>query len=123
ELTVIHCLHIHDRASGRNLRFSEGRYADGSPARRDGSIEDGVRLLMEGDVCGHNIIGYDLKVLRKMFPWFRVTGRVVDTMVHARLIWTDLKERDSNAIKLNRRHPMFTGKMVGAHTLEAWGFR
>lgn len=124
ELTVIHCLHIRDRKTGRKMRFSGGRYADGTPARRDGSVEDGVRLLQEAEaICGHNIIGFDLKALLKLYPWFAPRGRVVDTLVAARLIWTDLKDRDANAIKLNRRHPMFTGKMVGAHTLEAWGFR
>jgi len=124
ELTKIHCLHILDRTTGSRKRYSGGVYSDGSPAGRDGSIEDGVRLLMEAEaICGHNIIGFDLKAIRKVYPWFQPKGRVIDTLVWARLIWTDLMDRDSLAIKKRLRPPEFTGKMVGAHSLEAWGFR
>lgn len=123
-MTVIHCLHIKDRRTGRRMRFSSGRYADGTPARRDGTVEEGVRMLMEADcIVGHNIIGFDLLAIRKLFPWFAPKGRIIDTLVWARLIWTNLKEIDSDAIKRRKRPAEFTGKMVGAHTLEAWGFR
>jgi DNA polymerase I-like protein with 3'-5' exonuclease and polymerase domains len=123
-MTVIHCLHITDRSTGRKMRFSGGVYSDGSPARRDGSVEDGVRLLMEAEViCGHNIFGFDNAAIRKIYPWFAPEGREIDTLVWSRLIWTNLKDIDAKAIKARIRPPEFTGKMVGAHSLEAWGFR
>lgn len=123
-LDTIHCLHILDRTTGKRMRFSGGRYADGSPARRDGSIEDGLRLLQEAEViCGHNIISFDIPAIQKLYPWFKPKGRVYDTLVVARLVWTDLKDIDAKAIKARIRPPEFTGKMVGSHSLEAWGFR
>lgn len=124
ELTVCHCLHILDRATGERMRFSSGVYADGTPAPRSGSVEDGLRLLIEAeDICGHNIIGFDLKAFKKLYPWFEPKGRIHDTLVYARLIWTNLREIDAQAIKKRIRPPGFTGEMVGAHSLEAWGFR
>jgi DNA polymerase-1 len=124
ELTTIHTLHVHDRAAGVWLRFSDRDYEDGSPAPRDGSVEDGVRLLQDAPViAGHNIIRFDIPAIQKLYPWFQPTGEIVDTVVDSRLIWTDLNVRDSKAMKRRRRPPEFTGKHVGSHALEAWGYR
>ncbi len=129
DLTVIHCVHVHDRLTGEWLRFSGGRdsdsrYSDGTLAPRDGSIEDGLRFLMDAEtICGHNVIGYDVPALQKLYPWFLPRGRILDTLIVSRLIWTDLKDRDARAIKNRIRPPEFTGKMVGSHSLEAWGYR
>lgn len=124
ELTTIHTLHVHDRASGRWMRFSSGVYQDGTPAPRDGSVEDGVRLLQDAPaIAGHNIIRFDIPAIQKLYPWFAPTGEIIDTIVDSRLIWTDLMERDSRAMKRRQRPPEFTGQHVGQHSLEAWGFR
>lgn len=124
ELTTIHTLHIHDRVSGAWMRFSSGTYSDGSPAPRDGSVEDGVRLLQDAPViAGHNIIRFDIPALQKLFPWFDPVGEIVDSIVDSRLIWTDLMVRDATALKRRLRPKEFTGKHVGQHSLEAWGFR
>lgn len=124
ELTTIHTLHVHDRTAGRWLRFSSGVYADGSPAPRDGSVEDGVRLLQDAPViAGHNIVRFDIPAIQKLYPWFSPTGEIVDTIVDSRLIWTDLMDRDSRAMRARKRPPQFTGAHVGQHALEAWGFR
>lgn len=124
ELTTIHTLHVHDRARGVWLRFSSGVYSDGTPAPRDGSVEDGVRLLQTAPaIAGHNIIRFDIPALQKIFPWFAPEGEIVDTLVDSRLIWTNLGELDSRAMKRRQRPPEFLGAHVGQHGLEAWGFR
>ena len=124
ELTVIHCLHVLDRATGERMRFSSGRYADGTPAPRSGSVEDGLRLLSEADnICGHNVVGFDNKAILKLYPDWHPKGTIHDTLVYSRLIWSNIKELDAEAIKSRKRPPSFTGKLVGAHSLEAWGIR
>jgi DNA polymerase I-like protein with 3'-5' exonuclease and polymerase domains len=76
------------------------------------------KLLDQADVLvGHNIIGYDLPVLKKLYNWEPKPGtKIVDTLVLSRLIFTNLKQEDKLKKKL-------TGKMVGSHSLEAWGIR
>jgi len=124
-VTKIHCLNIKDRKTGRKYRFNDGRYDDGSPARRDGTTEDGVRMLMAADcIGGHNVIGYDNYVLRKFFPWFKPKGRIRDSMVEARVIWTNIFDIDESARKVGKRPPEFVkNRLMGTHKLEAWGHR
>lgn len=128
ELTRIHTLHIHDRTVGLWMRFSghelAATYEDDTLAPREGSLEDGVRLLQEAEtIVGHNIIRFDIPVIQKLYPDFEPKGEIIDTLVDSRLIWTNLMELDSRAMKARRRPPEFEGRHVGQHSLEAWGFR
>lgn len=73
---------------------------DGSP--RHGSIDDCLsRLSKAKRIVGHNIIGYDIPVLRKLFG-FKPEGEVVDTLVLSRLFKPDRE---------------------GGHSLREWGNR
>jgi hypothetical protein len=123
ELTRIHTLHLIDTEKERALRFNEGFFADGSKAPRDGCLAEGIGLLSEADdICGHNIIGYDLPAILKLHPDFTWRGRLHDTMVYARLIWPDLKQIDQRAMSKGKRPDDF-GQLIGSHKLEAWGIR
>jgi DNA polymerase I-like protein with 3'-5' exonuclease and polymerase domains len=59
-------------------------------------------LAKGGKVCGHNLIGYDLPVMRKLWGIRIPSHRVVDTLVLSRLFHPDLD---------------------GGHSLAAWGDR
>lgn len=110
---------------GKVLAFNDGFYADGSPAPRDGSIKDGLALLDQADtLVGHNIIGFDFLALYKVYGWLPPTkARIRDTLIWARMCFPDIATRDQLAMVRGKRPPEFTGKMVGAHTLKAWGMR
>lgn len=71
---------------------------------RCGSILDGLRHLGEArQLIGHNIIGYDLPVLRKIYGWQpRESTQITDTLVLSRLFEPDRS---------------------GGHSLAAWGER
>ncbi|MCW2286651.1 DNA polymerase I-like protein with 3'-5' exonuclease and polymerase domains [Rhodoblastus acidophilus] len=73
---------------------------------------------MQADqVIGHNIIGYDLPLAEKLYPWFSISReKVVDTLILSRLIWPNLAELDARAKKVE-------GKLTGSHSLKAWGYR
>lgn len=123
ELTVIHTLHIYDTDAERFLRFNEGFFADGTPAPRDGCIEDAVHLLQNADaICGHNIIGFDIPAIRKLYPSFNPRGLVRDTLICTRYLWPHIGDLDQTAIRKGRRPEGF-GKLIGSHTLKAWGIR
>ena len=69
-------------------------------------------------LIGHNIIDYDLRVLKKLYD-YTYKGEVIDTLVYSRTIWPHIKEVD---FKLNKaKH--FPLKLIGSHSLKAWGHR
>lgn len=67
-------------------------------------IKGGLVHLMEHDmIVGHHIIGYDIPVIQKLYPWFKPKA-VQDTSILSRLFWPDLEKQ-------------------GGHSLEAWAIR
>jgi DNA polymerase I-like protein with 3'-5' exonuclease and polymerase domains len=82
-------------------------------------IEQGLVFLSKADtLIGHNIIDYDLRVLKKLYD-FDYTGKVIDTLVYSRTIWCDVREIDIALSKKNN----FPQKLMGSHSLKAWGYR
>lgn len=78
-----------------------------------GSIEQGLQRLTEAStIVGHNIINFDLPVLKTLYNWEpKENVKIYDTLVVSRLINPD------------RGKPTgYTGK-GGPHSLEAWGYR
>jgi DNA polymerase I-like protein with 3'-5' exonuclease and polymerase domains len=83
------------------------------------ATKEGIRSVMEHpSICGHNIIAYDLPVIKKLFR-LEPKGKVTDSMVMARLAYPDIKDIDYGMI----RQKKFPGKYLGSHSLKAWGFR
>lgn len=90
------------------------------------TIEEGLNHLMSYSntsylkSCGHNVIKYDIPVLKELYPWFSIPeDNVIDTLVYARLQWPDLKVKDK--ILVNRGK--LPQRMAKRHSLEAWGYR
>lgn len=110
-VTKIHCLVIKDTADNSILVCN----------KQHENIELGLKLLMKGDrIVGHNVIKYDIPVIRKLYPWFSIDeSLVMDTIVCTRLIFTNLKDTDENLILTKD----FPSKLRGSQSLEAWGFR
>ncbi|MFN3582794.1 DNA polymerase [Phenylobacterium sp.] len=126
ELTRVHCLNILNRATGERFRFNRGHYDDGSPCHRHGPIEDGVRMLEEAEcIGGHNIIRFDNPVLRELYGFNpRPDQKVRDSMVEARVIWTNIWDIDERALRKGKRPEWFVKSgLKGTHKLEAWGAR
>ena len=79
-------------------------------------IEQGLDLLGKADcLVGHNIIDYDLRVLKKLYD-FDYKGEVIDTLVCTRTIWP-------NIVELDYQQGNFPQKLTGSHSLKAWGYR
>ena len=100
-VSTIHCLILKDIDSGEIIS-----YTDNWP--------EGVKRLEEADlIIGHNIIKYDIPVLKKLGT-FNTQAQIKDTLVCTRLIWADIKQSDFNRTDFPR-------KLIGSHSLEAWG--
>lgn len=122
-VSLIHVIRALDTESGQRFRFCATTYADGSPTLADGGVADGLDFLHGKYLCGHNIITYDIPVMQKLRPGFR-PGRVLDTLVCARVIWPAVKDNDFTAIRAGRLPAEFTKQgLLGKHSLAAWGYR
>jgi len=105
DLKVCHCMSVYDPIGGKMVTF-EG---DGMRA--------GLDMLSKADkIIGHNIIGFDLPALSKLYNFYPPLVQVQDTLVMSRCLNPDLKEDD-----FSRKN--FDTKMIGSHSLKAWGLR
>ena len=87
DVTKIHCLVIYEQETGETLVYNDEGNAE--------PITRGVQRLEDSDVIvGHNVIGYDIPCLRKIYPWFSPTAMVVDTLLLSRLYHTDMLNID-----------------------------
>jgi hypothetical protein len=110
DVTTIHCLAIHDLSTDQTLSYND----EGNQE----PISRGIQRLADADqIIGHNIIGYDIPVICKLYPWFQ-KPYVIDTLLLSRLYHPDM-------VNLDKKHnwdgmPL---KLYGKHSLEAYGHR
>ena len=111
DCTQIHCLIAYDTEAKETYTYSDSGTKE--------PVVRGVQLLADA-VCiaGHNIIGYDIPVLRKFYPWFDRSTGMVDTLLLSRLIHPNLIDIDKR-----RQWPHMPLQLYGRHSLEAYGHR
>ena len=111
DVTTSHCLVNFDMESEETMVFND--HGSAQPIVR------GVELLEDADlIVGHNVINYDLNVISKLYPWFRPSGTVVDTLLLSRIYHADMMSLDK---KHNWKHMPL--QLYGRHSLEAYGHR
>jgi hypothetical protein len=111
DVTCIHCLVIYDVEADQTLVYND--QGDKEPV-----VRGITRLEDAGCIVGHNIINYDIPVIRKLFPWFKNTGRVLDTLVLSRLYHADILKVDQK-----RKWNHMPAQLYGRHSLAAYGYR
>ena len=78
--------------------------------------ETAIKKLKEAElIIGHNIIKFDIPVLEKLYS-ATFTGKIFDTLVGTRLIFSDIKDKDFSIKD-------FPKDCIGKHSLKAWGNR
>jgi hypothetical protein len=111
DVTHIHCIGIHDLDAKETYVFNDQGNAQ--------PITKGVQLLEDANsIVGHNIIGYDIPVIRKLYPWFTPSGTVMDTLVLSRIYHADILKVDQK-----RRWNHMPLQLYGRHSLESYGYR
>jgi len=108
----IHCIAIYDSTKEEQFVFNN-RGGKCPP------ITEALHWLTSADViAGHNVLNFDIPVLRKVYPWFEYNGDVLDTLVLSRLYHPNLMEIDKR-----RNVPRMPMQLYGRHSLEAYGYR
>ena len=88
--TKIYCMSVFDTETQAQFNF------------KPDVISEGLKLLESADkLIGHNIIGFDIPVIKKLCGIDLLDKKIVDTLVLSRLF---------NPVR-------------GAHSLEAWGYK
>ena len=111
QVSRIHCLAIHDTDSGETTSYND----EGSSE----PIVRGIEYLNDSEmICGHNIIGYDIPVMHKLYPWFARIGDCLDTLLLSRLF-------HPNIMEIDKRHKWnhMPLQLYGRHSLESYGYR
>ncbi len=91
------------------------------------TIADGLRMLSQADkLIGHNIINFDIPMIRKLYPNVTLTDNLEDTIILSRFLFGDIKDQDF-AVRADEvargKPPSLPGQLIGTHKLEAWGYR
>ena len=116
DVSVLHCMCIYNTKTEKMHRFAPK------------TVDAGVKMLQDtldagGQICGHNIINYDIPALEKLYDNFKVSfeqqSQVVDTLVLARLIYSNIDTIDLGLIKSGR----LPKKFYKSNKLMAWGYR
>ena len=111
DVTCVHCLVIYDSETDETICYNDQGSCE--------PISRGVQRLEDAEIiAGHNVIGYDIPVLRKIYAWFSPTALVVDTLLLSRLFHTDMLDVDR---KHKWKHMPL--QLQGRHSLEAYGYR
>lgn len=111
QVTVCHCVCVRDFDTGQKWTFRRNK--------REDTIHKLFALLDDAEeIWGHNIVAYDIPMLELLFDW-SPTARIRDTLVLARLLFPDQKDKDFRLFEAGH----LDGGNIGRHTLDSWGQR
>ena len=100
--------------------FNDEKYTNNPkdlPMGASYSITTAISHIEVADVIiGHNIIGFDLPIIKKLYPYFNPTGVIIDTLLLSRLY-------HPNLLDIDKKSNYIPSKLFGRHSLEAYGHR
>ena len=127
DATKIHCVALHWCDLNKTETYNDERYVknpgsyikEDCPMPSNFSITTAITWLEVADyIVGHNIIGFDLPIIHKLYPWFNPSGIIVDTLLLSRLYHPNLLDIDKA-----RKWSHMPLQLYGRHSLEAYGYR
>ena len=112
--------HIHCAAVYYQDTDDTETYNDENPGKgMSNPVVRAVQYIQMADcIVGHNIVGFDLPIIKSIYPFFNPIGTIVDTLLLSRLYHPNLLDID----KKHEWKDMPT-KLYGSHSLEAYGYR
>jgi len=112
DVTRIHCIAIYDSTTDEIETYNDEK-------NNKYSITEGLNKLLVADtIVGHNIIGYDIPCISKLYNFFTPRCRVVDTLLLSRLYHPNRFELDEE-----KQYAGMELQHFGRHSLRAYGYR
>ena len=119
--TRIHCMSLYLSELDEIQTFNDepySRHTKELPMGSNYSITTAISHLEVADVIiGHNIIGFDIPIIKKLYPYFNPRGTIIDTLLLSRLYHPNLLSIDRDL------YNFIPNKLHGRHSLEAYGHR
>ena len=115
DATKIHCIAIYDSETKKTTSYNDECPGKGMSE----PVVRAVQFLEQADyIVGHNIIAYDLPVIRRLYPFYNFTGTIVDTLILSRCY-------HNNIIDIDKKHQWnhMPLQLYGRHSLESYGYR
>ena len=105
-VTKVHCIVIYDIDNDQMKSFSGEETLDG------------LFLLKNfSEIIGHNILNFDLPVLKKIFKYEPEPTQIIrDTLVWSKLVYPNRGQRDADNKAIDK-------DQYGRHSLKSWGQR
>jgi hypothetical protein len=111
DVDQIHCLAIHDTDTTTTETYNDQSLTN--------TITEGLTRLATADcIVGHNIITYDIPVIRKLYPFWDPDSIVLDTLLLSRLYHANIFDVDKK-----RKWNHMPLQLYGRHSLESYGYR
>ena len=119
--TRIHCASLYWVEDDLLETYNDEKYSDKAKELPMGSrsLTTAVTSLeCANTIVGHNIIGFDIPIIKKLYPFFTCPPTVIDTLILSRLY-------HPNLLDLDKKHEWegMPTKLYGSHSLEAYGYR
>lgn len=120
-LTKVHCLVLRDLDTGEVMSCTDSAPREWYTSGWRYFMDTGLAALENAErIYFHNGIEFDVPALRKVYPALTLPeSKVRDSLVIARLRWAHIKDSDWDRVRKGR----LPGKLLGRHSLEAWGYR
>ena len=122
DATRIHCISLYSNETNQIESFNDEKYADAPkdlPMAGHYSITTAIHWLEVADyIIGHNIIGFDIPIIKKFYPYFNPRGIIIDTLLLSKLYHPNLLDIDKT-----KTWPHMPLQLYGRHSLEAYGYR
>ena len=115
DVTKIHCIAIYDSETNQTTSYNDECPGKGMSE----PVVRAVQYLEQADsIVGHNIVGFDIPVIRRLYPFFNFTGTIVDTLILSRCY-------HNNIIDIDKKHQWnhMPLQLYGRHSLESYGYR
>ena len=122
DATRIHCISLYWYDNERNESFNDEKYVSQAkelPMASNYSITTAISHLEIADcLIGHNIIGFDIPIIKRLYPYFNPRGIIIDTLLLSRLYHPNLLDIDKSHAWSHM--PL---QLYGRHSLESYGYR
>ena len=128
DATRIHCVALHWSENDTTEAYNDEKYTSKPkelPMAAGHYIHTALQWLEVADVLvGHNIIGFDIPIIKKLYNYFNPRGTIVDTLILSRLYHPNLYDIDDTyKLRKEQKWNMIPKNLYGRHSLEAYGHR
>ena len=122
DATQIHCIAFYDSETNEVESYNDEcdwKNPTGAGKGMSSPVVRAIQFIEQAEVIvGHNIINYDIPVIRKIYPFFEPRGIIIDTLLLSRLYHPRLIDIDKDR---NWKHMPL--QLYGRHSLESYGYR